>query len=288
MASLPPHWTKYTSEDGKDYYHNALMNTTQWEVPTDSPIQSPLKETTEQVKTINYGSSKSSFASRIPCAFCLPGLGFLTSGFDVDTSDVKSRLLATVALVNVVRPFKSDVEQTLPGSQTPSDIAAVFGSKPDLYGPFWIATTAILTATIAANSSAWLDADKGVIFFADYSLMGKMATFIYSSFALVVGIIWLLSWKIPNLNVDLALVSCVYGYSMSPLVLVALVSPFFNGMAHTLTVLLGFAWSIFICFRLLWLPTAVSLTKNARVTIFGVPFLVHAISYGLLKYITAR
>lgn len=31
--ALPPNWVKYTTEDGKDYYHNAVSNTTQWDKP---------------------------------------------------------------------------------------------------------------------------------------------------------------------------------------------------------------------------------------------------------------
>ena len=30
---LPPGWNKYTTEDGKDYFHNAALGVTQWEDP---------------------------------------------------------------------------------------------------------------------------------------------------------------------------------------------------------------------------------------------------------------
>ena len=30
---LPANWTKYTTEDGKDYYHNHVTNQTQWDFP---------------------------------------------------------------------------------------------------------------------------------------------------------------------------------------------------------------------------------------------------------------
>jgi len=36
--ALPPNWAKYTTEDGKEYYHNAVTNVTQWDMPTgDAP-----------------------------------------------------------------------------------------------------------------------------------------------------------------------------------------------------------------------------------------------------------
>ena len=298
---LPANWTKYTTAEGKDYYHNSETNQTQWDVPTLPPpaptFPQPQQMSTQVTKsTTGYGSTKPDsqplFGSRVPCACCIPGLGFLTAGFDVDTSDVKSRLLATISIVNIARSFNQNqpagtTSENLETQTSPAtaDLAVLFGSKPDLYGPFWIATTAILTATIAANSSSWLQTADGIVFFANYALMGELATFIYSSFGAVIGIIWLLSWKIPNLHIDLALVSCVYGYSMLPLCIVALLSPFFAGLFQTLAIFVGFFWSIFICYRLLWLPTLGSLERNARLTLFGVPCLVHGLTYAFFKFL---
>lgn len=33
MSALPPNWTKYSTPDGKDYFHNSITNQTQWKPP---------------------------------------------------------------------------------------------------------------------------------------------------------------------------------------------------------------------------------------------------------------
>lgn len=40
MAAMPPNWAKYTTEDGKDYFHNAVTNVTQWEMPVGNAPES--------------------------------------------------------------------------------------------------------------------------------------------------------------------------------------------------------------------------------------------------------
>lgn len=34
---LPPNWTRYTTDDGKEYYHNSVTNVTQWDKPVWQP-----------------------------------------------------------------------------------------------------------------------------------------------------------------------------------------------------------------------------------------------------------
>lgn len=33
MSSLPPNWSRYTTADGKEYFHNTVTNVTQWDAP---------------------------------------------------------------------------------------------------------------------------------------------------------------------------------------------------------------------------------------------------------------
>jgi hypothetical protein len=40
--ALPPNWNKYTTDDGKDYFHNSVTNTTQWERPEAGLVPSSL------------------------------------------------------------------------------------------------------------------------------------------------------------------------------------------------------------------------------------------------------
>mmetsp|Transcript_82547 Transcript_82547/g.267405 ORF Transcript_82547/g.267405 Transcript_82547/m.267405 type:complete len:144 (+) Transcript_82547:172-603(+) len=32
-AALPPNWTRYTTDEGKEYFHNGASNVTTWETP---------------------------------------------------------------------------------------------------------------------------------------------------------------------------------------------------------------------------------------------------------------
>eukprot|EP00435_Cladocopium_sp_Y103_P036122 s777_g9.t1 len=40
--ALPPHWERYTTDDGKEYFHNVSTNKTQWERPSwdEAPLSS--------------------------------------------------------------------------------------------------------------------------------------------------------------------------------------------------------------------------------------------------------
>eukprot|EP00434_Breviolum_minutum_P035653 symbB.v1.2.031564.t1/scaffold3637.1/size52925/2 len=42
MMALPPNWERYTTDEGKEYFHNAMTNKTQWERPSwdEAPIPS--------------------------------------------------------------------------------------------------------------------------------------------------------------------------------------------------------------------------------------------------------
>jgi len=39
--ALPANWVRYTTEDGKEYFHNHATNTTQWDPPTSPQLQAP-------------------------------------------------------------------------------------------------------------------------------------------------------------------------------------------------------------------------------------------------------
>jgi len=41
MSALPPNWTKYNTDDGKAYFHNAVTNVTQWDTPESSGAGAP-------------------------------------------------------------------------------------------------------------------------------------------------------------------------------------------------------------------------------------------------------
>jgi WW domain len=116
---LPPNWTKYTTEDGKDYYHNHVTNQTQWDFPMQpaeplvvktlqlSPSNEgkiratsaePAVMSTAETKKSTYGVQVSQaqplFGTALPCSWCLPSMEFLNRGFNVTTATVSSRVTA--------------------------------------------------------------------------------------------------------------------------------------------------------------------------------------------------
>jgi hypothetical protein len=66
-------------------------------------------------------------------------LNVLPQFFDVDTADIKTRLLRSV-MVWKEQPFLSDES-----------------IKPDLYGPFWTATTLVFVLAVTSHVSSWMN-----------------------------------------------------------------------------------------------------------------------------------
>ena len=149
---LPEGWTKYTTEDGKDYYHNHMTNATQWDTPTTAAIILPVVplETTELPVQSNINDSavktgfelqasegptfEKMFGIKLPCRACLPSMDFLVRGFRVESAMVISRLKSML----------------LPLPTT------LFDEKPDLYVPFWVvATEAFLFSFFLNLKNSW-------------------------------------------------------------------------------------------------------------------------------------
>ena len=97
---LPQNWTKYTTDDGKAYYHNHLTNQTQWEFPVSQvdiqgrESQSAPTGTKAKVMYGIYQPSIDSGSASFPCSFCIPSMDLLYISFDVTSNQVKSRLIA--------------------------------------------------------------------------------------------------------------------------------------------------------------------------------------------------
>ena len=65
-------------------------------------------------------------------------LSFYQQFFDVDTSDVKSRIISA----SVPKPGKSFFDDVL-------------RQKPDLYGPFWICVTLVVSVAVTGNLASY-------------------------------------------------------------------------------------------------------------------------------------
>ena len=83
-------------------------------------------------------------------------IGFYAQFFDVDTSAVLSRCWAAL--------FPR------------ANFLDVLEGNPDLYGPFWIATTVVLILFLGGTISDWVASEKGVPFAYNFKLLSGKST----------------------------------------------------------------------------------------------------------------
>lgn len=118
--------------------------------------------------------------------------------FNVGTSDVLSRILRSVVYF-----FKGDFLDHI-------------GGNPDLYGPFWIASTLIFTSAAAGNTASYIahhssDDQKGWYYDVD-KVGGSMGLFYgYVGF---VGLVCFAVLKYFKSSASLPMIWCIYGYAL--------------------------------------------------------------------------
>lgn len=118
--------------------------------------------------------------------------------FNVGTSDVLSRILRSVLYF-----FKGDFLDHI-------------GGNPDLYGPFWIASTLIFTSAAAGNTASYIahhssDDQKGWYYDVD-KVGGSMGLFY--GYVGVVGLVCFAVLKYFKSSASLAMIWCIYGYAL--------------------------------------------------------------------------
>ncbi len=132
-------------------------------------------------------------------------LEFYQQFFDVDTDDVKKRVAGAL----IPRPGKSFLEDVTEG-------------RPDLYGPFWICTTLVVSVAVAGNLASYLQAEwSGNVdgdnrWHYDFHKVTLAATAVFSYAWLVpsgiYGYLWWTSATLASLSfLDLI---CLYGYAL--------------------------------------------------------------------------
>lgn len=307
--ALPPNWERYTTDEGKEYFHNAMTNKTQWERPSwdEAPIPShntsdvftynptaadlevprPTASRTQELDDLFMGvasgpgaselvslkdvggnmSSSVSSTTSMPPAMPAPntggsGLGFAagfaagaaaasaTSGdsqgggassfsswllllaqslFDVSTDDVVRRLKLLV-------PKQGD-----------RSAAEELRTRPDFYGPFWVATTAVLFLAATGNFARLIESPHPSHFKADYSLVPLAATLVYGGL-IAVPLLARLSVFFTDeevSSIDFKHIVCVYGYALAPAIPVSILCIIPVGFLRWLFVLAGMALSLY-------------------------------------------
>lgn len=319
MSALPANWTRYTTDDGKEYFHNGVTNTTQWDKPEWSGARGPetmsfdessvgqvyqykpdndlgggsfaLDNTmvemnvaqsslsgsigsmepagkapggfipTSEAETVSlnaagaantsgFGGSFSGAVGGVISAATADDGGAAASGimgsmlnyaqslFDVSTDDVVKRLRLAV------------VPYPLPdGSQND------FRTRPDFWGPFWVATTAVFFLAATGNFSRLVEAKTDEKFKADYSLVSWAAVMIYGALCAVPAVtraaLYVSGQEADSINFRQMI--CVYGYSLAPTIPISILCllPFwtlrwlltFVGLAASLVFIRGNLWT---------------------------------------------
>jgi len=151
--------------------------------------------------------------------------------------------------------FDVDTVQVLnrvKGSLLPRPRGAFFeliAANPDLYGPFWVATTLIFAMAITGNLASYLafvpttnDAGKMTKWQYDFSQLTVAGSVIYSYVTLLPLLFWLLL-RYYEASKKLADVLCIYGYTMAIFVPISFLCVLPSNLLRWLLVLLGGAIS---------------------------------------------
>ncbi|KAI4170167.1 MAG: hypothetical protein LQ343_005173 [Gyalolechia ehrenbergii] len=186
-------------------------------------------------------------------------LSFYAQFFDVDTSAVLQRCLS--ALIPR-RPFLD-----------------ILDGNPDLYGPFWIATTVVFILFLTGTISQYLASHHDKAFVYNFKLLSGAAGLVYGYTACVPVALWAaLKWfRSPGATLGeresgISLLECwaLYGYANVIWIPVALISWSPIAVLNYVFVAVGFAVSAGFLTRNLWPVVSVTEAKVSRVLVIGV------------------
>jgi hypothetical protein len=198
-------------------------------------------------------------------------LAYAQTLFDVSTDDVVKRL----KLALVPRPSQVD------GSQND------FRAKPDFWGPFWIATTAVFFLAATGNFARLLEVGDNAQFKADYGLVSVAAAMIYGAL-IAVPLITRASLYFSGqeaTSINFRQMICVYGYSLAPAIPVSVLCLLPFSFLRWILILIGLVISLVFIRGNLWTDLSVeapSLKWTMIVMLVGVQatiFLVYRIHF---------
>lgn len=192
--------------------------------------------------------------SAVPPKHMLWSLSFYAQFFDVDTSTVLYRCRRAIL------PF-------LPNQQPFLD---TLDGNPDLYGPFWIATTVVVILFLTGTISHKLASEGRKHFEYDFRLLGGAAGLVYGYTAFVPLGLWAALRWFGAQSLDLVECWALYGYSNLFWIAVALVSwsPL-NGLNYAL-VGLGYGVSVFFLVKNLYPVIAATEKKISQILLIVV------------------
>ncbi|CAJ1378211.1 unnamed protein product, partial [Effrenium voratum] len=153
--------------------------------------------------------------------------------FDVSTDDVVRRLKLIVQRTNSTLVRFEELR-----------------ARPDFYGPFWVATTAVLFLAATGNFARLIESPHPSLFKADYSLVPLAASIIYgtqtqradASAKGHVPSVFFTDEEVAN--IDFKKIVCVCGYGLAPAIPVSILCIIPVGFLRWLFVMGGLALSL--------------------------------------------
>ena len=188
---------------------------------------------------------------------------FLQTFFDVSTAEVVERAKYAATPYRV---FSAPAESSL-------------ASKPDLYGPFWIATTALIAMTSAANIERLVVNGATA---SDYSLLWTAAWFMYGCMGAVPLVAFAFTWfarsqgQTDSSPLSYIQLLSLYGYSNLSLIPVSVLCVVPIGLLQTIAVAVGAANSGLFIYANLWMTMEPS---RIRYVVVGTALACQAITY---------
>ncbi|KAF4587552.1 Yip1 domain family [Ophiocordyceps camponoti-floridani] len=182
-------------------------------------------------------------------------LSFYAQFFDVDTSAVLSRCWAAL--------FPR------------ANFLDVLEGNPDLYGPFWIATTVVLILFLGGTISQYLSTTKNTPFAYDFRLLSGAAGLVYGYTLFLPVLLFLALRYFGSESANLLECWALYGYSNLIWIPVAIISWSPISILNWVFVAVGFSMSVAFLVRNLY-PVLSATDKQISKVLLVLVVMLHA------------
>lgn len=180
-------------------------------------------------------------------------LSYYAAYFDVDTSEVLRRCYSAL--------------------YPRTNFLDVLDGNPDLYGPFWTATTVVVILFLTGTISKYLAHKSDQHFEYNFRLLSGGAGLVYGyTFLVPIGLWGLLRW-FGSTSADLPETWALYGYADLVWIPVALVSWSPLSILNWVLVGVGLAWSAFFLLRNLYPVLSATDMKTSKILLLVVALL---------------
>jgi hypothetical protein len=165
--------------------------------------------------------------------------------FDVDTNEVLRRCIAAL--------------------YPRSNFLDVLDGNPDLYGPFWIATTVVVILFLTGTVSQYLARNNDKHFEYDFRLLSGAAGLVYGYTTVLPIALWAALRWFGSSSADLIECWALYGYANLVWIAIALVSWSPLTALNWTLVGIGFGWTVFFLLRNLYPVLSATDAKTSKI-----------------------